>query len=405
MPSEMIKWGFYIYLAIVPLIPNEINSTYRIMDIYLMFLAFIYLVNMLIKKDRREKLFADLHKFFKDYIIIFMILLIIIMGISTLYATDKKMSIQETIRFGTYIWFLYYFINEIDIKNDMNRLITFIYCPAFIIGILGVIQYYTKIGIKVTTNGVLRIESTLGHPNHLGVYFTLLTFPLITIILSEKCKQKKIFFSALLVIMIFNIGVCLSRNSWLALGFGIVLLSILYSWKILYGLIIACIGIVLTPSLRDRLMGMGVSVFNDGRIKHWAVAIKMFKDKPLLGVGNGNYVTLHSKYLEKYPQYVVFGEENFPTHNSYLKVLSELGIVGVIPFLLLHITIVIRGIKTCLLYDSRYSVILKGILVSIIVFLQINLLDNMWFVPKVTTTYWLLVGIIISLYRRKVDKV
>lgn len=34
MVNELIKWGFLIYLGITPLIPDTINSKYRIMDIY-----------------------------------------------------------------------------------------------------------------------------------------------------------------------------------------------------------------------------------------------------------------------------------------------------------------------------------------------------------------------------------
>lgn len=405
MVNELIKWGFLIYLGITPLIPDTINSKYRIMDIFLVLLVCVYLINMLVNYERRNKLCNDLKSFFKDSIVIFMLLLIAIMGVSTIYSTDKSLAIQETIRFGTYIAILYYFISEIHIKKDIKRIINFIYCPAFVVGIVGIVQYFTKIGIEVNTNGALRIESTLGHPNSLGVYFVLLIFPLIPLIFAEKVRIRKVLYCLLLLIMVFNIGVCLSRNSWLALGSGIILLAIVYNWKILFGLIIAAVGALLTPTLRQRLMEMGMSVFNDGRLKHWAVAIEMFKDKPLTGVGNGNYVTLHSKYLEKYPQYIVLGEENFPTHNSYLKILSELGIIGFIPFLLMHVLIIIKGIKVCYLYDNRYKGVLKGIVVSLVIFLQVNLLDNMWFVPKVTTIYWILVGIIMLLYRRKTKSI
>ncbi len=404
MVNELIKWGFLIYLGITPLIPDTINSKYRIMDIYLVLLVFVYLINMLVNYDRRNKLCNDLKKFFKDSIVIFMLIVIVLMGVSTVYSVDRGLALQETIRFGTYIAILYYFVSEIDIKRDIKKIINFIYCSAFVVGIVGIVQYFTKIGIEVNTNGALRIESTLGHPNSLGVYFVLLIFPLIPLILGEKARIRKALCCLLLVIMVFNIGVCLSRNAWLALGSGIILLAIVYNWKILFGLIIAAVGALLTPTLRQRLLEMGMSIFSDGRIKHWAVAIEMFKDKPLTGVGNGNYVTLHAKYIEKYPQYIVLGEENFPTHNSYLKVLSEVGIIGFIPFLLMHVLIVVRGIKVCYLYD-KYKGIVKGIVVSLVIFLQVNLLDNMWFVPKVTTIYWILVGIIMLLYRRKTDSV
>ena len=56
MVKELIKWGFFIYLGIIPLIPDTINSKYRIMDIYLVLLVFVYLINMLVNYDRRNNL-------------------------------------------------------------------------------------------------------------------------------------------------------------------------------------------------------------------------------------------------------------------------------------------------------------------------------------------------------------
>ena len=56
MVNELIKWGFLIYLGITPLIPDTINSKYRIMDIYLVLLVFVYLIHMLVSYDRRNKL-------------------------------------------------------------------------------------------------------------------------------------------------------------------------------------------------------------------------------------------------------------------------------------------------------------------------------------------------------------
>ena len=186
MVNELIKWGFLIYLGITPLIPDTINSKYRIMDIYLVLLVFVYLINMLVNYDRRNKLCNDLKKFFKDSIVIFMLIVIVLMGVSTVYSVDRGLALQETIRFGTYIAILYYFVSEIDIKRDIKKIINFIYCSAFVVGIVGIVQYFTKIGIEVNTNGALRIESTLGHPNSLGVYFVLLIFPLIPLIFGEK---------------------------------------------------------------------------------------------------------------------------------------------------------------------------------------------------------------------------
>ena len=401
MVNELIKWGFFIYLGIIPLIPDTINSKYRIMDIYLVLLVFVYLINMLVNYDRRNKLCNDLKKFFKDSIVIFMLIVIVLMGVSTVYSVDRGLALQETIRFGTYIAILYYFVSEIDIKKDLGKVVRFIYYPAFIIGVLGVIQFITGKGITRYANGVARIVVTLDNPNTLGMYFIVLLFPLVMIAFYEKRTVKKVIIGLVCLLFILNIAFSFSRNAWLALVVGICILTIIYNWKFIIGLFIAGAGVLLYPPLSVRIVGLGKAVMNDGRLKHWGIALEMFKDKPLTGVGNGNYVTLHSQYVKLFPKFIVPGEENYPTHNSYFKILSELGILGFIPFMLLHTTIFIRSIKVCKLYSEKYKGLIKGLIVALLIFFQANLLDNMWFVPKVTFLYWIIVGILILLYRNK----
>ena len=221
MVNELIKWGFLIYLGITPLIPDTINSKYRIMDIYLVLLVFVYLIHMLVSYDRRNKLCNDLKKFFKDSIVIFMLIVIVLMGVSTVYSVDRGLALQETIRFGTYIAILYYFVSEINIKKDLGKVVRFIYYPAFIIGVLGVIQFITGKGITRYANGVARIVVTLDNPNTLGMYFVVLLFPLVMIAFYEKRTVKKVILGLVCLLFILNIAFSFSRNAWLALVVGI----------------------------------------------------------------------------------------------------------------------------------------------------------------------------------------
>lgn len=67
------------------------------------------------------------------------------------------------------------------------------------------------------------------------------------------------------------------------------------------------------------------------RIGFWKAGLKMLGDHPLLGVGPGNFSL---SYAEKY---AAPGDEpgTWATHSIYLQALSELGVAGAIPVLLL----------------------------------------------------------------------
>lgn len=66
------------------------------------------------------------------------------------------------------------------------------------------------------------------------------------------------------------------------------------------------------------------------RLDYWHAAVRIWGDFPLMGGGIGKYVLLKNRYLpEGRTRLEIFTE----AHNYYLKILSELGAVGLILFL------------------------------------------------------------------------
>ena len=80
----------------------------------------------------------------------------------------------------------------------------------------------------------------------------------------------------------------------------------------------------------------------NGRSGLWKLAVDMFKENPILGMGYGSY----SERAK--------GEDAITTsaHNYYLQVLSELGIIGLILYIIAMGTGILLGIKT-LNYTSK----------------------------------------------------
>ena len=73
-----------------------------------------------------------------------------------------------------------------------------------------------------------------------------------------------------------------------------------------------------------------------GRSDLWTIGMRMVEDKPLLGVGGGNFQVASIHYLLK-PGAIVRDEYIIDSpkeaHNMYLEVLSELGVIGLGIFL------------------------------------------------------------------------
>ncbi|KOA21114.1 O-antigen ligase [Clostridium homopropionicum DSM 5847] len=391
-----------LYIIFLSLVPTNFKiAGFNIKGDYLLLLVFLaYILNLILSKEARVKLFKGILNISKDSILIFMIILSVVMIISISYASDKALAISETLRFISYI--LLYFIIKLEIKTEarVNKLIFSYIFTSIIVSVFGIIQYFTRIGLgeefiynTSKYSVAIRITSTLDNSNTLGAFLLLIVFPLIMLGIYEKDKNKKTIYIIAVFLNLITIILTFSRNAWLGLLLGGFLLVIVYNWRILF-IMISALGLsILIPQIRTRAMDFKL-IFQDPRVKLWEIAIKMIKDHPIKGVGNGNYYTLYGAYVKKYPELDYNHHTNFPAHNSYLKIQSELGIFGIASFLGLLVSIIYKINKlTHKLKNEYFRLFYIGFFISTIVFYFMNISDNLLFVPKITSCFWIIVAI------------
>jgi O-antigen ligase len=78
------------------------------------------------------------------------------------------------------------------------------------------------------------------------------------------------------------------------------------------------------------------------RVRLWRVAGRMAQDRPIFGVGPGNFIPA-------YPRYARGGEmltRNYATHNAYLGILAESGGPGLLLFLTLGLAVLAEAQRT-----------------------------------------------------------
>lgn len=123
----------------------------------------------------------------------------------------------------------------------------------------------------------------------------------------------------------------------------------------------------------------------DVRGLYWGVAWKMFQDKPIFGVGAGQY----SYEFEKYLGYSYFAK--LPnTHNIFLETLAEFGVIGFLALLYL----LVRGIwLVSTLY--RFATGTKKILLYALAVAYVASMFQYTFQPSFNSiNLWLILGII-----------
>lgn len=397
-----------LYIIANPLIITDKAHTHR-SDIILFSIFLVYFLQLLFIKEKRTNFIVGVKDFFTDYLNLFMAGLLIIMSISVIYSTEKGLAVSETFRFATYVLLFFIIKYEFNkskyIKGFIN---SYIVCVT-IMSLFGIYQYFTGFELAKGFNetagflGRPRVTVSLDNSNNFGAFLILAIFPVIMLMLYEKSIKKKIFFSILSFSLLINIIFSYSRNAMAALVIGLVVLAIVYSWRLLLPIGGVAALVFLIPQIGGRLREIGSSSENFTRLKLWKTAWYMIKDHPLLGVGNGNFVSLYDSYVAKYPElYAYYEYKRFPCHNSYLKIQSELGIVGSIFFIGILVSSLIK-IKNIIMFaeDRLYRYFYTGFLASVVAFLFMNFSDNLFFVPKTTTFFWLLLAIGESVMREK----
>ncbi|WP_029453242.1 O-antigen ligase family protein [Clostridium algidicarnis] len=382
------------YLAALLLVPRDFNIYKNVgpADSILCLLFIFYFIAILRSGNIKKYVVLNSKKVFKNKLIKSMLLLFVFMVVSTIYASNKLVSIGEAFRFFSYILIGIMIYLELNNKSFFRMIITNYFVMTGIICIFGIIQFFTGKGISTTViimDKVNRVQSTLGNPNAFGAFLVISFFPLLSLLISEKSKKIKWFYGFNLLLISINIVLSFSRNSWLAWTIGIVVLALLYSYKFLYILALGGAGALVFPSMRGRLLQFTDVSQNMSRINIWRVALKMIKEHPFKGIGNGNFSALYDNYVEKYPELWMEDIKGYPSHNSFLKVFSELGVFAFIIF----IALMGRIIKTVNFLRKNlkgyYGEFYTGFFISLIVMIILNLFDNIFFAPQVAVHFWI----------------
>lgn len=179
---------------------------------------------------------------------------------------------------------------------------------------------------------VLRAYGTFSHPNVLAGFLVVFMSAILVNMIQRKTLSSVYWTS--IVIGTIAIFLTLSRIA-ITLWLVTVLLALIarykLSKKITLLLILLIFLVFLFPPLYLRFTNIVLSdqsIYNRGVLID--ASIKMFKESPFIGVGPNNFIVNLSEVIK-----VTSVSLLQPVHNIYLLILSEIGLFGLVVFLLL----------------------------------------------------------------------
>ena len=311
-------------------------------------------------------------------------------------------SIRGSIRIVKFV-FLYFALYDY-FTSDKKR-ITRTFWALMIISALtylnGIFQSFSGFDIlrhrEVNSlDGFGRISASFVHPNDFGAYIIFLLPLSLSLFYPSMDKKRKIFLSVNCLLATFCLLKTSSRAAWLGILIGILVYFFFYKRKISVlvpaGIILF---IILSPHGFERLRSLFVLEQNTvwERIQLWKGTWNMVKVHPFLGFG----VNTFSRYFLEYKP-VIYPDIRY-THNSYLQMWSEIGILGMGSFIAIIFIVIKETLRDIRKKMQRglEGFILLGVFAGYIAFLIQSGLDTNLYSLVLTTFFWITNAYIMSL--------
>lgn len=315
--------------------------------------------------------------------------------------------------------FFYYmiFIPVIFLLKDFNKLKRLFYF-LILIGVLkSIIDSYLSIFVYLPTYDS---SSLIYLPFARLTGYSEVVYPLtlvgsLTYLFFTKDLNIRVTLLIFSIFSVIALFLSYTRGSWYAsiitvlLGAVILLYSKRIKFNIVFTIAIILFIAVITPFLVitkvipldiiiDRVTSVTlhkIDISNLGRLVEYATAFSFFLGNPVLGAGLGisyNYYTPGIGY-----------QSTIYTHNSYLYVLSKMGLLGFVPFIITLYYAFIVGVRVC--KSRRFSDEETGIVFSFSMMFAFLLFKSFTTWHLNTVTFSLFIGFLLGIFILYANKI
>ncbi len=324
------------------------------------------------------------------------------------------------------LWFVipFYFVGILLFRNIKN-IRSFIW--LYSIPLVGVIFYTTYnhyLWGFSEKSGHWVMEPFYNDHTAYGAIVALFIPVFVGFLFSKTYSKTVRFFSGfVLLFLIIALVLSFSRAAWVSLAFAIVVfiiiaLKIKWKWILLsFGILI---GIFLlfqneiwekleknkqgtSANFIEHLQSISNVTTDDSnleRLNRWASAIRMFRDRPMLGFGPGTYqfeYAPYQRYSEKTRISTNAGDRG-NAHSEYIGPLSESGVLGMVWVICILVFVIRTGMRVYRRSDSKeIKMISLSVLLGLITYYFHGTMNNFLDTDKASVPFWGFVAILVAL--------
>lgn len=368
--NKFLKRIFLFFIFLIPFFLGSFDLFYPFIFLAILITIFSFFLCLQIENKK-----------IKFFIPINFLIFTIFLSLNFLYTSNFFETRNEFLKNLIY-FFTFFLLLNLFRKEDLNTILETLFLSSIFVSIYGLIFYF------LLEDPAYLIYSTFFNPNCLANYL-IMTIPVSYLLFKEEKKilKKNRIFCGILIVFVTLI-LTGSRGAILSLFISFIVFfflkreffkdrSIIISLILIF---LISLGILFTkPVLKEKT----VNFFNFHhrsqlfRFLVWKGTLKIIAENIFLGTGYGTFKIV-------YPKYKLGGSNTLMTHNIYLQIPAEIGMLGLFFFLFL----LISNFKKDILKENKSQLIL----VSIFSFLLHNFFEYSYYLPANGCIFWILIG-------------
>lgn len=329
------------------------------------------------------------------------IVFVLVYLFSGIISLDMMSSIKIAMLVISFMMFYFVIVNSVTTKKQLKVMLNIFVIVGALVSLFGIYQYLfagsfassSFVDKEMFEDIKTRVNGTFDNPNVLGEYLLFVIPVVASLFFAEKGWMKKIFYMGIGGVSVICLALTYSRGCYLGilLALAVFLLLINLKWIIAFVLGIIVSPAFLPQSIINRFSSIGnmADSSTSYRVSIWKGAIDMIKDYWYRPIGQGT-----TAFNSIYPLYSYSGVGAQHSHNLFLQLLIETGIIGIISFfgiIYKFFQNVLCGLKK--VKDAFYKYCFIGFASGMIGFLLQSIFDNTWYNNKIILIFWIFVAL------------
>ncbi len=368
------------------------------------------------------RMVQDLRRALKERIFIVPLVAAAAASVSVLTATNTHLVVSELVKMGwMYALFLYVAV-RVRTRAEVGWVAAALFGIAAVQCLVVVLQWRTGGSLGLSFLGeeslfpvrdlddqqIPRPSGTVINTDFLAALIPPIGIVALSLAINLKHLALRLLCLLFVPIAVVTVAISQARGALLAMGLAVLVLSATYFFRgrlpwqlVLTALAGAGIAVLIFWSKIDQLVRDWVTTEHfrlelDARLELNGVALQMFRDSPLTGIGLNNFQTA----MERYDVYGLIFAGN-PVHNLYLLVLSETGVIGFLPFLLMLGALLVIAIRLAGARDRLLGAIGAGVAASYLFFYLEEALTFSLREDMPLALFWILSGLALACSRMR----